>query len=135
VTAEHMSQETFDANQPVIRAGVEAIMRNPQRRKTSRIFALYDSGDNTLLAEVFRTPFGPVIAHRSWGSVDRLTTVVVGAPQGRGKAELVVAPLTDDPDQRFPIMARAFRYRLPVRNLREWIAQGKPRHAISYRVV
>jgi hypothetical protein len=126
-----MSQETFDANEAVIRAGVQAIMRNPKWRKSSRIFALHETHTGELLAEVFRTTYGPVIAHNSWGSIDRLSTVVVGAAQGRGKVELVVAPLTDDPDKRFPIMARNFQYRLPVRNFRQWIAEGKTKHPIS----
>jgi hypothetical protein len=136
-----MSQETFDANEAVIRAGVEAIMRNPEWRRSSRIFELHETHTGELLAGVFRTAaYGPVIAHRSYGSVDRLRIVVVPGPvpdptrRGRGTEELVVASLTDNPDQRFPIMALNFKYWLPVRNFLQWIAEGKTRHDISYRV-
>jgi hypothetical protein len=125
-----MSQQTFDANEPAIRAGVTAIMRNPKWRKRSRLFVLYESSGG-LLAEVFDTKHGPVIAHHSWGSIERLRTVVVGAPRGRGQGQLVVAPLTDDPRQYFSIMARTFRRRVAVSNFRAWMAKGETEHTIS----
>jgi hypothetical protein len=128
---EEMSQETFDANEAAIRTGIKAIMSDPKLRKRCRIFELYESSSNELLAEVFRTAYGPVIAHQSWGNPERLRVVVVRGPQGRGQGELVVAPLTDDPDQRFPIMARNFKYRLPIRNFRQWMTEGKTKHAVS----
>jgi hypothetical protein len=99
---EVMGQQTFDENEPAIRGAVKAIMRDPKRRKRFRLFALHESGGG-LLAEVFDTKHGPVIAHHSWGSTDRLYTVAVGARRGRGQGQLLVAPLTDDPDQRFPL--------------------------------
>jgi hypothetical protein len=133
-----MSRETFDANEPVIRAAVKALMSNPQSRKRFRLLRLRETHTKELLAEVFRIPnYGPVIAHYSHGNPDSLTTVVVGAPRGRGyrpPGEPVIEPLTNDPDQRFPIMARSFQYRLPVRDLRQWIAEGDTEHFISYRV-
>jgi hypothetical protein len=130
---EGMSQETFDENRAAILAEVKELMSNPQSRRRSRLFELYEKSGHERLAEVFRTRYGAVIVHRSYGSVDRLRTAVVGAPFSRGNREEVVIPFTDDPDQRLPIMARNFRYRLPVRNFRQWIAEGKTRHAISYR--
>jgi hypothetical protein len=136
---ETMSQEAFDADEPAIRDLVKAIMSNAKIRKSCRIFELHEMHTGELLAELFDTSYGPVIAHRSHGSADRLRVFVVPGPvpdpalRGRGKRELVIAPLTNDPDQRFPIMARNLQYRLPVKNLRQWIAEDKTQHAISYR--
>lgn len=124
-----MSQDEFDANEPAIRAGIDAIMRNPQLRKHFRIFVLCESGGK-VLAEVFDTKFGPVIAHRSWGSIEHLRTFVVGAPRGRGNGQLVVAPLTDDPRQYFPIRSRTFQRRIAVEHFRRWIAEGKTEHRL-----
>jgi hypothetical protein len=123
-----MSQETFDAHEPAILADVKAIMGNPKSRKLFRLFELREKRPEKpgeLLAEVFRTNYGPVIAHHSYGDVNRLRIVVVPGPvpdparRGRGQGELVVAPLTNDPEQRFPVMANNFRYRIPVRNFRQ----------------
>jgi hypothetical protein len=126
---DHMSQSVFDANEAAIRAAVDHILRNQQLRNRLRIFALCESGGK-VLAEVFDTKFGPVIAHRSYGSIEHLRTFVVGAPRGRGDGRLVVAALTDDPGQYFPIRSRTVARRVAVRQFRAWIAEGKTEHRL-----
>lgn len=132
---EVMSQEKFDANEDHIRAVVDALMRDTHRRKKFRVLRLRETHTKEYLAEVFAIPgYGPVIAHHSYGDPDLLSRVVVHAPRGRGKLRPVVAPLTDDPNQRFPIMARSFQYRLPVERIRQWIEDGETEVFITHSV-
>lgn len=130
-----MSQEKFDANEDHIRAVVEALMGKAHSRKKFRVLRLRETHTKEYLAEVFAIPgYGPVIAHHSYGDPDLLGVVMVAAPRGRGNGRLVVAPLTDNPSQRFPISARSFQYRLPVKRIRQWIEDGETEHFITRSV-
>ena len=130
---EGMSQETFDANKQPILAAIDALMDNPKSRKRFRLLALYERSTGELLAEVFGTHHGPVVVYRSTGAVTRGRNHAPFARQGRGLAELIVAPLTGDPEQEFKIMPSHTQGRLVIdcQDFSQWIAAGKTRHAVS----
>jgi hypothetical protein len=130
--SERMSRERFNENKQAILAAIDALMDNPKSRKRFRALALYEETTGELLAEVFRLTYGPVVVHRSSGRVSRAGKSAMFVRQGRGTDDLVVAPFSDDPDQRFNIVSAASADRgISGRDLAQWLAEGKTRHAIS----
>jgi hypothetical protein len=128
-----MSQETFDEHKAAILDALDTLLDNPKSRRRFRLLALYAKDTGELLAEVFRTNHGPLILHRSRGTANRGRKNYPFPRQGRGLAELVVAPLTDNPDQRFSIMARHSQrvHSLQCSDFRDWIAEGMTRRTIG----
>jgi hypothetical protein len=100
-----MSLETFNENNADILAGINLLMTNPKSRKTFRLFELNEMATGELLAEVFQTTHGSVVVHRSSGRVSRRGKSDLFVRQGRDSDDLIVAPLTGDPDQRFRVVA------------------------------
>jgi hypothetical protein len=124
-----MSQETFTENRPAILVALQAVVNNPKSRKRFRLLAVYERVTGELLAEVFGTIHGPVIIHRSWGTIlSRSSHNTEFTRQGR--SNIVVAPLTDNPNQKFHIVAHNTRYTFRCEELRRWIAEGKTRHTV-----
>jgi hypothetical protein len=126
---------TFSQNKPAIVAAVNVLMGKPKSRKLFRLLAVYERETHELLAEVFGTAHGPVVVYRT-GSVHHSDEGVEFVRQDRGSANLVVAPLDNDPDQRFPLIAAGGQYVFMNRDLRRWIVDSKHtgrRHAVSLR--
>ncbi len=86
-----MSQQTFEENAVAIIAGVDALLVKPKSRTRFRLAALYERDTGELLAEVFRTNYGPVVLVHNAPTVDAI----------RGRA---ILPL--NADQRFGFAAR-----------------------------
>jgi hypothetical protein len=127
--SEAMSQETFAKNNRAIRAGLAAVISNPKSRRRWRLLPVYEKDTGELLAEVFDTLYGPVIWHRSWGRVLSRTSHNTEFTR-QGRSNVVVAPLTDDPDQRFRIVGRKGEHTVAAEDLRQSIAEGQTRHAV-----
>ena len=126
-----MSQETFDKNWRAIRVGLHLAISNPKSRRSFRLLELYERDTSQLLAEVFGTLHGPVVIHWSWGTaMSRSRNNTEFRRKSRDGAGVLVAPLTDDPDQRFRIMGGNSQYTVAGKDFRDWIAQGKTRQAI-----
>jgi hypothetical protein len=129
-----MNLLTFSNNKAAILAGINVLMDNPKSRKRFRLLAVYARETGERLAEVFGIPnHGPVVVYRS-GSRHHGAEGVEGVRQDRGSANLVVAPLDNDPDQPFPLIASSGQYVLMNRDLRRWIVDRKwngKRHAVS----
>ena len=116
---------TFGNNRPAILAAVNAVMERPKSRKRFRLLAVYERETGELLAEVFGTVHGPVVVFRSgtvhrgvFGDQDKPDARAEFVRQDRGDANLIVAPLDNDPDQRFPLIASAGQYVLTNPELR-----------------
>lgn len=130
----HMSREVFDENKQAILVDLNALMDNPKSRRLFRLLAVYDKGSNQLLAEVFALTQGTLVVHRGRGHLSRVKGRASGVfvRQDRGDENLIVAPLTDDPDQFFVIsVGRMGDRSLSGRDLTRWLAEGKTRHSIS----
>lgn len=126
-----MTYLTFSENKQEILAGLNALMADQKSRKRFRLLAVYVRETGELLAEVFSITLGPVIVGRS-GSIYRGAEDVEFVRQDRGGANLVVAPLDNDPDQRFRLMpSSGGQCTLLNRDLRQWIVHGK-RHTVSH---
>lgn len=129
-----MSREEFDENKQVILAGLNALMKNPKSRNRFRILAVYEEspGDpGELLVQVFPTPHGPVVVHCSYGRVSRVGNAMF-VRQRANLDDSIVAPLTGDPDQRFRVVSKSSAdLSISGRDLMQWLAEGKTRHAIS----
>jgi hypothetical protein len=129
-----MSRQTFLDNKPAIVAALRALMNNPKSRRRFRLLELYEKNTSELLAEVFGTTHGPVIVYRSYGSVNQGRNFAPFPRQSRGQDNLLVDPLTedDDPDQPSVVLttARNGQYKFRCADFRQWIAEGKTRHAV-----
>jgi hypothetical protein len=123
---EGMSQETFDENREAILVGIRALLENPKSRQRNRRLRIQEYGTGELLGEVFGTHHGPVVVYRGNGG-----TAADGRfdafRQGRGRSELVVAPLTAGDDDFFGlIFSRAHSaYRLTGDDLVRALAEGR----------
>jgi hypothetical protein len=120
-----MNLRTFYENKPAILADIRVLMDNPKSRKRFRLLAVYARETGEPLAEVFSTNHGPVVVFRS-GSRHHGAEGVEFVRQDRGSANLVVAPLDNDPDgQQFPLIASSGgQCTLLNRELRRLIADG-----------
>lgn len=128
---QRMSYKDFHEHQQPILAGLNALLDNPRSRRRFRIFAVYDELTGELLAEVFRTTQGSVVVHRSYGRVSRAGNAMFFR-QGNDQDDMVVAPFTGDPVQRFHIVSGASSDRgISGIDLIRWVGEGKSRHAIS----
>jgi hypothetical protein len=93
-----MNLLTFSNNKAAILAGINVLMDNPKSRKRFRLLTVYARETDERLAEVFGIPnHGPVVVYRS-GSRHHGAEGVEFVRQDRGDANLVVAPLDNDPD-------------------------------------
>ncbi|MDC8980513.1 hypothetical protein PR370_01870 [Mycobacterium marinum] len=112
---EFMRQDVFDENWPTIATEVKTILATKGKtRKRFRIVAVYETINNELLIEVFRTSLGPVVAYRagwnsgrwSWRQQGDLRAAIMGVRQGRGDSKYDVQPLTGHPQQFFWVTSR-----------------------------
>jgi hypothetical protein len=87
-------------------------------RKNLRLGAIYERSSGEIIAEVFRTPWGPVVVMATAGAGDESEHVT---DVGRGRD---VAPLTGEPDQQFLIRARSRSYMVTGDNLSRKFYQG-----------
>jgi hypothetical protein len=128
-----MNWRTFGENKQAILAALNALMARPKSRKQFRLLAVYVRETGELLAEVFDTAHGPVIVFRS-GRIHHGAEGFEFVRQDRGGANMAVAPLDNDPDQRFPLIASSGQYVFINRDVRRWIAASKQhgkRHTVS----
>jgi hypothetical protein len=88
---------------------------------------VYEKDTGELLAEVFRTHYGLVVVHRSYDPVPgNKRAPVPFARQSRGSDNLIVTPLTGDPDQRIRTMhSHSYSYGVEARDYWAWLS-GTP---------
>jgi hypothetical protein len=103
-----MSYEVFAENESQIVAEVSMIRSaKGKTRKRFRILAIYEQGSSSLLGEVLRTSFGPVVVYRTALGGESPPAgdgnYLLGYRQGRKYPG--IAPLTGNPDQYFSMVA------------------------------
>jgi hypothetical protein len=128
-----MTWAMFSTHKPEILAGLNLLTAKPKSRKGFRLLAVYERETGERLAEVFSTTHGPVVLFRT-GSIHHGAEGAEFVRQDRGSADLAVAPLDNDPDQRFPLIASRGQYVFMNRDLRRWIVDHKydgRRHTVS----
>jgi hypothetical protein len=128
-----MNLRTFVDNRQAILAALNALLVRPQSRRQFRLLAVHVQETGELLAEVFDTTHGPVVVCRS-GSTYTGAEGTEFVRQDRGGANRVVAPLDNDPDQRFLLVASRGQCVFMNRDLRRWIVDQRwsgKRHTVS----
>ncbi len=131
--SEWMNPKTFLKNHQEITTAVTVLMNSPKSRKRFRILELHTARGGELIAEVFRTFYGPVIVYRatartSWQDGDEES----GDDSFRqGRRRPAVEPLTDDPDHRFVMMGRDGSYVVKASDIHDLINHGVTRSPIQ----
>jgi hypothetical protein len=127
-----MSWEVFDEHRDVILAGIRALDANPLSRKRNRLLEVCEEGGDHLVAEVLYTTHGAVVVYRSRGRVKRQGRTGMFTQASRGSANLLVDPLTGDPDQRFHLVGHTHQdLGVCGRDLTAWIDSGNKRVVLN----
>ena len=104
-----MSYELFHENEEKIVAEVRTILlAKGKTRRRFRILAIYEQSSDSLVGEVLRTSFGPVVAFRAAATSEEEEpagggAILIGFRQDRKHP--AIAPFTGEQSQHFSILS------------------------------
>lgn len=116
-----MSHAVFTENEEAIFAQVRTILASKSEfRRKMRLLAIYEKGTNELVAEIFRTTFGPVVACRSidWTEAQEPINGQVRIGYQTSASYNNVQPLTGDDADVYQLKSHAAWHHLSGQDLR-----------------
>lgn len=134
MTPEYMSEDTFAEHEEDIRDAIRLLFNNSASRERLRALRLQEEGSGETVAEVFPilTLQGMVVVYTPRGRRRRVGKSGIYVRASRGIENRILAPLTGDPDQRFPIVGHTHAtLAVSGRDIAAWITAGDKQVVLS----